>query len=156
MNLGGYDANAFNEKEGNRILEGILLSQSTIFTHFAEQDKTPNVDGFFELLKRNGNKSVPFATFKVQIKTYSDAPDENGVYHYSCDTKILNYAQNLISFDPLVVFLVVIEAKKVYYKYLSQQYVRKLNVGEQKDKVILFCTEDELTDVADFFQKMKS
>lgn len=45
-----HSQDSFNESSGNRVLSGILESTRTMKTYFGENDKTPNHDGFFELL----------------------------------------------------------------------------------------------------------
>ena len=43
-----------------------------LFCHFSEQDKTPNFDGYFEILEKQKNKSTPIGSVNVQIKTLNN------------------------------------------------------------------------------------
>jgi len=64
-NMSTHSDVSFDESEVNRILSGLLESQRTIKTFFGENDKTPNHDGFFEMIGQDG---IPQKQFIVQIK----------------------------------------------------------------------------------------
>ncbi len=106
MNLGGYDDYAFNEALGNAFLKETLESNSSIFCHFSEGDKTPNTDGTFEIIEKSDGKYIPTGIFCVQVKTLNhDYINKNtdrikSQYKYSCDTKIFNVVKEAITLDP--------------------------------------------------------
>ena len=56
INIGGYDTYSFNDSDGVAILTLLLHKDRKIKVHFAEGDKTPNIDGWFELCTE-GKKS---------------------------------------------------------------------------------------------------
>lgn len=150
MNIGGYDDSSFSESDGNRILGEILEAKKLIKVHFAELDKTPNYDGFFELCESGKNKRIPIGRLDVQIKTissdYSNMNKKESVsdYKYPCETKIFNSVKKGISCNPAILFLVDVIKKKVYYIHVSPQYVFSLNLEDEENKVIYFNESDRL------------
>ena len=60
-----HDITSFNESEAITLLSNTLETNHTIKTFFSENDKTPNHDGFFELVDK---EQVPKKQFIVQIK----------------------------------------------------------------------------------------
>lgn len=161
LNLGGYDEYAFNEAAGNAYLKTKLESNKSIFCHFSEADKTPNVDGSFEILENVCGKNIPIGTFRVQIKTLNHEyvnKNTGGTisrYKYSCDTKIFNVVKNAITLDPCILFMVDVKNKRIFYKYISFKYVLALDINDEVHKTIYFDDLDEITDVKEFFDTVK-
>lgn len=161
MNLGGYDRSSFNESTGNSILKDLLHLHSEMFGHFAELDKTPNTDGYFDILKREDNKSVPIGKFEVQIKTLdydysnSNTTQNCSKYKYSCDTKIFNVVKEAITLNPCMLFMVDVKTRRVFYKYVSLEYVLSLDIKDEKNKMVYFGDEDEITDIDSFYKQVK-
>ena len=60
-----HSEDSFNEAEEIRILSNKLEEKRRIKTFFKENDKTPNTDGFFELVAED---KTPQKQFVVQIK----------------------------------------------------------------------------------------
>ena len=60
-----HDQSSFNESETVNFLSSVLESKHTIKTFFSANDRTPNHDGFFELVDE---ESTPKKQFIVQIK----------------------------------------------------------------------------------------
>lgn len=162
MNLGGYDEYAFNEADGNAYLKIKLESNKSIFCHFSEADKTPNVDGSFEILENVNGRNIPIGTFRVQIKTLDHDyvnRNTNGIisqYKYSCDTKIFNVVKKAITLDPCILFMVDVRNKRIFYKYISFKYVLALNIVDEVHKTIYFNNQDEITDVEEFYETVKN
>lgn len=156
-NLGGYDRTTFNERIGISFLEQLLLKTFRIIPYFSVNDRTPNLDGWFEICDQQvekGMKGIPICRFSVQIKTintnYCKNRTLNGEepYKYSCDTKVVNAVMKNISLDPIILFLVDWKKEKVFWKYLSLSYCFGLNVSGKKSKTIYF-SEDDLIDERD-------
>jgi len=162
MNLGGYTNNDYNESSGNIILKEILHNEKLIFTHFDEQDKTPNFDGFFEILENKANKSVPIGRFDVQIKTLNhNYKNENkkinrSQYKYSCDTKIFNAVKKSVTLNPCYLFMVDTKKRRIFAKYISLKFVLMLDLKDEDSKVIYFNDDDEIVNIADFYQLLKN
>ena len=161
MNLGGYSRENFNESTGNRILENFLHSNSLIFTHFSQQDKTPNFDGYFEILKQATGKNIPIGRYEVQIKTmdhnYINTNKQKNCsqYKYSCETKIFNAVKNAITLNPCYLFMVDVNKKRIFAKYISLEFVLSLNLKDEKNKTIYFNDTDEIKNVNYFYEVTK-
>ncbi|MGM9969721.1 MAG: hypothetical protein ACI35S_04915 [Anaeroplasma sp.] len=161
MNIGGYTESDFNESDCVSILKMKLDEKRTIFSHFTEQDKIPNTDGFFEILSKSETKRIPKARFEVQIKSlYKNYINGNikynrSAYKYSCETKILNAVLQGIFLNPAILFMVDVENKKIFYKHVTFQYALSLDVDEKENKVIYFNDDDELNDIDKFYQECK-
>lgn len=160
INLGGYDKNAFNDGKGVNHLESLFYSSDILMPHFKTEDKTPNFDGYFELLAPGVIKSTPIGRYDVQIKSLDrDYRNHNknaaSDYKYSCETKAINGVICGITLNPVMLFLVDIHTRDVYYIYLSFEYCMKLNIGTQENKTIYFSDEDRITDLQNFYAKAK-
>lgn len=162
MNLGGYDTNDFNEATGNTILKNFLHKDKTIFCHFSEQDKTPNFDGYFEILEKQKNKKEPIGRIDVQIKTLnSDYINKNkglnrSQYKYSCETKIFNAVKRAITLNPCYLFMVDTLQKRIFAKYITLEFVLALNLNDENKKTIYFNDSDEITCMNSFYNTVKN
>lgn len=67
INLGGYDKNAFSDGTAVSSLENLFYNSCILVPHFKSEDKTPNFDGYFELLEPGNVKSTPIGRYEVQI-----------------------------------------------------------------------------------------
>lgn len=161
MNLGGYDKYDFKESDGNAILKQLLESQKNIYCHFNELDKIPNFDGSFDVLDVHQQKSIPLGKFEVQVKTLnhdytnSNKRENCSKYKYSCDTKIFNAVKKAITLNPCMLFMVDVTKKRVFYKYVSLEFVLSLRLENEESKMIYFDDVDEITDVDSFYQTVK-
>ena len=130
-NIGGYIDSDFDESNGNAELTLLLQSKNTIKTHFNENDKTRNEDGYFDLLQysNESSKNVSFGQIRVQIKSIkTDISNRNmrgtiSAYKYSCDTKIFNAVRAGIFFDPAILLLWDVKERRAFYISLSLEYV---------------------------------
>ncbi len=140
MNIGGYDDFSFDESEGNRILSGLLEKGRLIKTYFNQGDKFPNFDGYFEICKSTPSKKEASGTFRVQIKTLprdytnSNSRGKKSDYKYSCESKIFCAVKNSITLDPVILFLVDTQFRKVFFIHVTLEYVlmNRLDTGENK------------------------
>ena len=162
MNLGGYDTNDFNEASGNIILKDFLHKNEMLFCHFSEQDKTPNFDGYFEILEKQKNKSTPIGSVNVQIKTLNNNyVNENkklncSQYKYSCETKIFNAVKKAITLNPCYLFMVDTCNKRIFAKYITLEFVLTLNLEDENNKTIYFNDNDEITCIDSFYDSVKN
>lgn len=162
MNLGGYDKNDFNEADGNVILKNFLHTNKLLFCHFSEQDKTPNFDGYFEILEKGDTKNIPIGKIEVQIKTLNtDYSNLNKTlncsqYKYSCETKIFNAVKKAITFNPCYLFMVDTKNKRIFAKYISLEYVLELQLDNEENKTIYFNDTDEIIDINSFYDYVKN
>lgn len=109
-----HDQSSFNESEAVNFLSSVLESKHTIKTFFSANDRTPNHDGFFELVDE---ESTPKKQFIVQIKkTENLKPNiqgkNKGKYVYNLKTNFLCYVKEKVTESPAIYFVVDITAKK--------------------------------------------
>jgi len=138
-NIGRHTEGVFIESNGNIILKRKLTSNKRISCFFSENDKTPNTDGFFELIDEKG---VPQKRFNVQIKTTNEL--KNG--KYSLDTKILNYVFSKISIDPTFLFVVDLKSENILYRYISIDFLLSIDFDKKKNITLDF-NNDEIFDI---------
>ncbi len=158
-NIGGYDENTYKDKESVDYLSKVLEDSRLFKTHFDQNDKTPNFDGFFEICGLCEKKSIPLGRFDVQIKTISNYLNTNerpqSRYKYSCDTKIFNAAEEALTLNPILLFLVDMPNSKIFWKYLSEQYVLQQSIEEIRNKTIFFDDENSIDDIEKFYGEAK-
>ncbi|MCL2407411.1 MAG: hypothetical protein FWC95_05725 [Defluviitaleaceae bacterium] len=148
---------SFDESDSIRLLSKLLEDSKKIKTFFGENDKTPNHDGFFELLEDNvsDENKVPKKQFVVQIKKVSDlqpliSTNNKGKYSYSLCTKFLYYIKAKVTESPAIYFVVDIELKKVFWIYLSDERLMSMNFEGKENVRFYFSEEDIIKSVDDF------
>lgn len=155
-NIGGYDEHSFNESDGISKLMIFLHQKKNIKANLLSGDKIPNLDGNIQLLEKSESKSIPKRIFHVQVKTlnhdYSNM-NTKGVksqYKYSEDTKVFNVVKENITSDPVLLFLVDVIKNKIFYKYISFEYVISLDFMDENYITIYFNDDDEIKDIDAF------
>ncbi len=154
-NIGGYDKNVFYERLGMNYLEKELLNTFRIVPYFSINDKTPNLDGWLDLCDQTvetGRKVVPQHRFSVQIKTLNHdyrntnkRKNQEQPYKYECDTKVLNTVLTSTTLDPVLLFLVDWENRRIFWKHLSMEFCfSSLNSSEQKTFTLYFSDCDRI------------
>lgn len=151
-----HSDDSFNEAEEIRILSAKLEEKRRIKTFFKENDRTPNIDGFFELVAED---KTPQKQFVVQIKKINsierkENPEKPGRYPYDLDTKFLYYIKEKVTENPAIYFVVDIDTSKIYYLYLSDDKLMSLDFEDKKTVRYWFQKEDILDDVEAFYNKM--
>lgn len=155
MNIGGYDKYAFYERLGVNYLEGELLRTFRIISYFNVNDKTPNLDGWFDLCDQSAKKChkvVPRHRFSVQIKTLNHdyrntnkRKNQKQQYKYQCDTKVISTVLTNITFDPVLLFLVDADNEQVFYKYLSMEFCfSTLSPSKKRSFTLYFSDRDKV------------
>lgn len=156
INIGGYDKNVFYERLGINYLEKELLRTFRIVPYFSVNDKTPNLDGWFELCDHsveNSRKTVPQHRFFVQIKTLNhdyrntnSQKNQEQQYKYRCDTKVLNTVLTNITLDPVLLFLVDWENERVFWKHLSIEFCFPFMNSSEKENFTLYFSDCDKID----------
>ena len=144
---------SFDESKEIAILKLLLENKKSIKTFFGENDKTPNHDGFFELV--NTDTKQPTKQFVVQIKKGDVLRvNKDGSRSYSFDTAFLYYVKKRVTENPAIVFIIELNTGKCFYKYLSDEYLRGLHF-ENKDHVTLRLNDkDQIEDIDRFYQEL--
>lgn len=123
-----------------------LFNSPGVKANFTIEDKKPDVDGTFEIL----NNSRFDGRFEVQIKTYNAKSSKNKP-QYSCDVRLLYYAlKNRISC--ILIFVVDTSNNRALWKYLTESFIKGLNIKENQKTVTIKFTEEEHVDDINFNQ----
>lgn len=122
-------SNSDSEELSLRCLEGILCDHSKeLKAYLTKNDKTPNYDGYIELL----DKYRVCGKVTVQVKTlhrkFYETPK------FDCPTSLLGYAEGC---PTELVFLIVVnrERKTAYWKYISRKLIAD-NASKIKQKSV--------------------
>ena len=151
-----HSEDSFNEAEEIRILSNKLEEKRRIKTFFKENDKTPNTDGFFELVAED---KTPQKQFVVQIKKVNslekkEKAEKPGKYPYDLETKFLYYIKEKVTENPAIYFVVDIDTNTIYSLYLSDEKLMSLDFENKGTVRYWFQKEDILDDVEVFYRKM--
>jgi hypothetical protein len=135
--------NSFKEVSSVKWLDN-LFCREDIKANFSVEDKKPDIDGTFDIIK-----NYRFAgRLEVQIKTYN-AKSSNNKHQYLCDIKVLYYAlKNRISC--VLLFVVDPHNNKAYWKYLSISFIQSLNLKTDQQKITIRFNEEEYVDAVNF------
>ena len=157
-NIGGYDKNYKYDRKAVNFLEGFLLESDLIVPHFEAEDKLPNLDGYLEICEPSNQKINPIGRFDVQIKSLNHNYCNDNVcdnieysYKYSCDTKVVNVVLEALTYNPVLLILVDNRDKRIFWKYMSEQYCLELDVGTKVKKTLYFNETDEITDSNEWY-----
>lgn len=147
-----YGSSAFDEAEAIRQLSEFLEKNRSIKTFFKENDRTPNHDGFMELLDDN---EEPIKQFIVQIKHVKNLiPNpkgrNEGKYTYPLETNFLDYAKSKVSESPSIYFVVDIVTKNIFWLYLTDDFLGSLGFEGQDTITYHFEDGDIVKDIASF------
>lgn len=147
-----HDITSFNESEAITLLSNTLETNHTIKTFFSENDKTPNHDGFFELVDK---EQVPKKQFIVQIKKVENLKPNTqgknkGKYVYSLKTNFLYYVKAKVTESPAIYFVVDIITKRIFWIYLSDELLMSLDFEGHEYISFPFGNENILNDTNHF------
>ena len=161
-NIGGYDENAFKDHEAIAIVSKKLLESHCIMPHIDSSNTIPNTDGKIEICEKCGNRKIPVATFVVQIKSlpedflnHNKCLHKNDKHKYCCDTKAFNFAFFQSTLDPVLLLMVDIKTRDIFWKYLSYKYCMELETFATNDKTIYFNDKDKISDVNEWSIELK-
>ncbi|MBD5116833.1 MAG: DUF4365 domain-containing protein [Ruminococcaceae bacterium] len=149
---------AFDESKAVTFLKETLESQKSIKTFFGENDKTPNHDGFFELVDE---KLVPRKQFIVQIKKTNELVPKakgknNGKYVYRLKTNFLEYVKQKVTESPAIYFIVDIEEKRIFWLYLSDEVLMNMDFESHRTISYAFSEQNILSDISSFTTELKN
>lgn len=161
FNIGGYDDNAFKDRKAVNIVTDKLLQSNCIMPYLDSGNTVPNIDGYIEICEKADNRQIPVVTFVVQVKSLPENylnVNKNLCrgysYKYYCDTKAFNVGFFKINLNPVLLIMVDIETRSIFWKYLSNQYCNEVAIS-QKRATIYFNDEDRILDVKEWSIKLK-
>lgn len=155
IKMAQHSNTSFIEKEAIRILSSFIEEKRMAKTFFNENDKTPNYDGFFEILSTKHLEKIPKKQFIVQIKgtenlKYISTGVNKGKYKYLLDTKFLYYVKEKVTENPAIYFVIDVTSNRIFWIYLSDAKLMSLNF-EGKDNITYYFSEEEICDNIDTF-----
>ena len=161
-NIGGYDENAFKDHDAITIVSNKLLESHCIMPYLDSSNTIPNTDGKIEICEEYGNRKIPVATFVVQVKSLPEDYLNHNKYlntdykhKYYCDTKAFNVAFFQSTLDPVLLLMVDIKTRDIFWKYLSYKYCMELETFETNRKTIYFNDNDRISDVTEWSIELK-
>lgn len=152
MGMSTHSIESFDETKAVSILKNFLESQRTIKTFFGENEKTPNHDGFFELINR---QNLPQKQFIVQIKKASklkkNVKGENkGKYVYKLKTNFLEYVKQKVTESPAIYFVVDIDEDRIFWLYLSDEVLMNMEFEGRETVSYPFTEDNIINDITSF------
>lgn len=126
----GYSGSALIERKAITLLENILDSTRTV-SYLKAGDRTPNIDGYIELLDIKGH---PVAKVEVQVKKlnkkYTKKPK------YACNEKLFAYCNNAQL--PVILIVVDIGEQIAYWKNMNEGMVDAFMENNRKSATVDF------------------
>lgn len=157
VGMARHSKSSFDEAKEVRLLGQFLEQKNTIKTFFKECDRTPNYDGSMELVDGDG---IPVKKFVVQIKKCENlSPNQigknKGKYVYQMETNFLYYVKEKVTESPAIYFVVDIATERIFWLYLSDETLMRLDF-EGKEKVSYpFSEADILTNIDIFTAQLR-
>ena len=147
-----HSIESFNESEEIRLLSSVLEAKHTIKTFFSANDRTPNHDGFFELVSADLS---PKKQFIVQVKKVENLQPNiigpnKGKYVYQLDTSFLYYVKGKVTESPAIYFVVDIITRRIFWLYLSDSVLMDLDFEGHEKISYAFGDENILSDIGVF------
>lgn len=139
INLGKVTENDFKESKSITILREIVEKNHRIKVRATEADKIANLDGKVVIIDKNKFERI---YIEIQVKTLPEKYNLKKQYSYSCDTKAFNVVLEHITFNPVVLFLIDEQTNRAFWKLISNEYAKSLNIGNQEKKTIYFNDQD--------------
>ena len=153
-----HSIESFNESEEINLLSSVLEAKHTIKTLFSANDRTPNHDGFFELVSSDLS---PKKQFIVQIKKVEDLKPNTigpnkGKYSYELKTNFLYYVKEKVTESPAIYFVVDIITRRIFWLYLSDSILMNLDFEGHEKITYAFGEDNILTDIDSFTKEINA
>jgi hypothetical protein len=131
--------NDFSEEQSVLCIKRILSGHNVV-TNISERDKTPNIDGYIDLLDEY--KRI-LGKITVQVKTYPVS--DKGKAKYKIPASLLGYARR-IKGEVVLLLVADCEVNRIYWKYIESAYINEcLNKGIQDSYTYYFTDSEILT-----------
>lgn len=127
--------NDISEEKSVLFIKNLLIGNGAV-ARIGTNEKTPNIDGYIEVLDKQGTMQ---GRITVQVKTV-DRKDE-GKYKYPCPTSLFAYAK--ITSEVVVLLAVDHSNKIVLWKHISRQLLEEKRAKEQQKTITLHFEEKE-------------
>ena len=112
----GYTQNASSDMTSITTLKSILDLKKVI-AHLSENDKTPNYDGYLEILDHQG---IPIGKIETQVKTHREKYSNPS---FSVKLNLLAYARDVVQL-PFILIAVDQKNKMAFWKEITPENAR--------------------------------
>lgn len=131
-NIPSHGKTSFTDVQSVALITGTLASHGRIAPNIAAHDSWPNTDGDLDILDDSGGF---VGSFKVQAKTLA----ESGKLKFTCSVGFLNYCKIM----PVMLLVADNETEKVYWLYLNEESVSKLDYADNTSTKTLDLIEEQ-------------
>ena len=123
-----HSKTSFTDKQSISLIDNILTTHRRVMPQLYSNDKWPNIDGFLEVQDSNSNL---VGRLFVQAKTLPP----NHKNKFRCPISFFSSCE----IDPILLFGVDNQNKKVYWRYFDSQIIKNINFKNNKySKTITF------------------
>lgn len=109
--------------------------------HLNKGDKTPNIDGYLEIVDEN---QVPLGKIDVQVKKIP-----KGDLSYPCKRELFEYSEKTTL--PVILICVDIVTDKIFWRHIKKELL--IGKEQQKSLTLKFSEEDEINDTHFYLAK---
>ena len=119
---------------------GLFCDSRAITDEIKYHDKTSNIDGFIQLIDEN---DYPIGNIFIQAKTYKSK--YKGLNKAEIPAYFVAYAMRMRN-EVCIFFSVDANENKIYWKYISDDYIRQFNnEGDNEIHTYEFCDDEIVT-----------
>lgn len=128
-------SNTVKEISSIHFIEELLIGKVNLL--LSSNDKTPNIDGYIELLDETNRICGKIA---VQVKTVNGS--DEGKKKFPCPTSLFGYADNTT--DIVFLFAVDHANKWVLCKHISRSLIKQYSAKSSQDSVTIHFSDEEV------------
>lgn len=132
------DPNDRLDEDGNLCIRGLLRHTQAIAHNVECHDKSANTDGYIELVD---DEERPVGKLIVQAKTYKSK--YIGQNKAEIPAYFVAYAQRMRN-EVCIFFSVDADENKIYWKYISDEYIRQFQIEGDNECHVYHFPEDEI------------
>ena len=134
------DPNDTKDEKSNICIRGLLVDSQAIAHEIKCHDKSSNIDGFIQLVD---DEKRPVGKLVVQAKTYKSK--YKGKNKAEIPAYFVAYAMRMRN-EVCIFFSVDADDNKIYWKYISDDYIRQFQEeGDKAVHIYEFCNDEILT-----------
>ena len=134
------DPNDRLDEDGNLCIRGLFKHTQAIAHKVECHDKSANTDGYIELVD---DEERPVGKLIVQAKTYKS--NYKGMNKAEMPAYFVAYAMRMRN-EVCIFFSVDADENKIYWKYISDDYIREFeNKGNNEGHIYQFATDEVVT-----------
>ncbi|HSX36223.1 MAG TPA: DUF4365 domain-containing protein [Patescibacteria group bacterium] len=129
-----HDKNSFTDRQSVALVKSIFAAHGRIADDIKTDDKWPNTDGTIDIQDKaqvsKTDVAQLVAKFSVQVKTLEDSTK----LKFDCQVGLLEYCKQV---EPVLLLIADNKNKRVYWLYLDEATIAKLDSGKNSTKITL-------------------